>query len=153
MLDSALQRSYDAEFLNSVLNHPEVSRWMIGFEPPYDLSSVLANPANVFLANAHGGFLFVADEERFKYEVHTQFLPEGRGSSLALARDAALYMFAHTACLAIETYVPHDNEAARRLTLAMGFVPCGDIEVNERPCTVYLLTIKTWARTLCQPQQ
>lgn len=148
-----LARCTDAEFLNSVVNHPEVARWMVGFEPPFDFSPVLADQANVFLANCHGGFLFVATQERCKYEVHTQFLPEGRGNSLALARDAAWYMFTQTDCLAIETYVPAGNEAARRLTLSMGFKPCLDIEVNGHECTVYMLNIKSWARGLCQPQQ
>src|SRR5687768_12316560 len=103
-----LQRSTDAAFLNQVVDNPEVSRWMLGFEPPYDLSPLVANPDNIFLANEHGGFLFLK-QEQYTYGVHTQFLPEGRGNSLPLARDAAFWMFTQSDALAIETYVPVDN--------------------------------------------
>lgn len=147
-----LQRSYDAALLNAVVNHPEVSRWMIGIQPPYDLSAVLANTANVFLANQYGGFLFVRGEVGYRYEVHTQFLPEGRGDSFRFAKQAAWHMFTKTDCLEIETYVPKENAAAWGLTVAMSFKPCGEIEVNGHDCTVFVLNIKTWAMSLCQQQ-
>lgn len=147
-----LQRSKDADHLNEVLNHPEVSRWMLGLPPPYDCSQLLANSDNVYLANEHGGFLFLKQDD-YVYEVHTQFLPEGRGNSLRLARDAAFWMFTRSDALAITTYVPTDNPAALALTNAMGFLTCQDHkEFNGRTCTVHLLTIKDWARSLCQRQ-
>lgn len=146
-----LQRSTDAALLNRVVNHPEVARWMLGFEPPYDLSPLIQNPANIFLANEHGGFLFLKQEHDV-YEVHTQFLPEGRGNSLPLARDAAFWMFTQSDALAIQTYVPESNLPALRLTQAMGFSCWGESEVNGHACSVYVLTIKEWARGLCQQQ-
>lgn len=146
-----LARSTDAVLLNRVVNHPEVSRWMLGFKPPYDLSPLVQDPANIFLANEHGGFLFIK-QEQYTYGVHTQFLPEGRGNSLSLARDAAFWMFTQSDALAIETYVPADNVAALKLTLAMGFSHWLDTEVNARPCGIYVLTLKQWAKSLCQQQ-
>lgn len=146
-----LYRSTNAEHLNRVLNHPEVARWMVGISPPYDSSAVLADSSNIYLANEHGGFLFISEDE-YVYEVHTQFVPEGRGDSLARAKEAAYWMFTRTDCLAIRTYVPEDNPAALALTRAMFFVENGRIEVMGRQCTVHLLTIKDWARSLCQQQ-
>lgn len=125
---------------------------MLGFIPPFDFAPVLAKESNVFLANEYGGFLFVRLKAG-RYEVHTQFLPEGRGNSLALAREAAWHMFTQTDCLEIETYAPKENEAAWRLTVSMGFRPIRSKKVNGRVCTVFLLNIKTWARSLCQQQQ
>lgn len=144
-----LQRSTDADFLNRVVNHPEVSRWMLGFKPPFDLSHLVNDPANIFLANEHGGFLFLKQED-YTYGVHTQFLPEGRGNSLRLARDAAFWMFTQSDALAIETYVPVDNVAARKLTIATGFSLWHSMEVNGRACELYFFTLKQWAKTLCQ---
>lgn len=147
-----LQRSTDADFLNRVLNHPEVARWMCGFQPPFDLSSVLGNDANVFLANKFGGFLFVK-LGKGRYEVHTQLLPEGRGNSLELAKDAAWYMFTQTDCMEIQTYSPKENLPAWKLTVSMGFRPIRGKKLNGHQCTVFSLDIKTWARSLCQQQQ
>ena len=146
-----LSRSTDAAQLNSVLNHPEVSRWMLGLQPPFDCTQVLSNPDNIYLATEYGGFLFIKEEGR-AYDVHTQFLPEGRGNSLALARDAAFWMFTRSDAMAISTYVPHDNPAALALTVSMGFERMPDIEVNGVSCSYHLLTIKQWARSLCQQQ-
>lgn len=146
-----LARSTDAAFLNRVVNHPEVARWMVGFLPPFDFTAVLRDPANIFLANEHGGFLFIGEPD--VYEVHTQFLPEGRGQSLELAREAAWHIFTQTDALAIRTYVPEGNEAAKRLTERMGFVFCDQVTINGHDADVYILNVKKWARSLCQPQQ
>jgi hypothetical protein len=147
-----LERSTDAAHLSRVMSHPEVARWMMGLPPPYDASPLVSNPDNVYLANEHGGFLFLKQEANAVYEVHTQLLPEGRGNSLPLARFAAWYMFTKTDCEAIETYVPHDNHAALGLTKAMGFEHWIDCHVLSQPCSIYILTLKQWARSLCQPQ-
>jgi hypothetical protein len=124
---------------------------MLGLKPPFDSSQLLSNPDNIYLANEYGGFLFIKDGDR-TYDVHTQILPEGRGTSLALARDAAFWMFTRSDAMALSTYVPYDNPAALRLTEAMAFQRLPDIEVSGTVCAKYLLTIKQWARSLCQQQ-
>lgn len=144
-----LQPSKDHVFLNRVLNHPEVSKWMLGLKPPFDCSKILQDPDTIFLANEHGGFLFLKEENQ-NYDVHTQFLPEGRGDSLRLARDAAFWMFTRSDAMSISTYVPYDNPAALRLTQAVGFERLPDIEVLGALCSYHKLSIKTWARSLCQ---
>ncbi len=149
-----LKPSKDAAFLNQVVNHPEVAKWMCGYSPPFDLTETLQLDSTVFLANQYGGFLFVYDNGHPGcYEVHTQFLPEGRGRALELAKQAAWYMFTKTDAIAISTYVPASNEAAYRLTLSMGFVRYGIKVVNFEECDMFMLSIKDWARNLCQPQQ
>ncbi len=144
-----LQRSTDVDLLNRVVNHPEVSKWMVGILPPYDMSPLLENPDNIFLANEHGGFLYLKQEHSV-YEVHTQFLPEGRGNSAPLARESVFWMFTQSDALAITTYVPKDNPKAKRLTLATGFTLWGEMMVNGYECEVYMLTLKEWAKSLCQ---
>jgi hypothetical protein len=104
----------------------------------------------VFLACATGGFLFIECADAI-YEVHTQFLPEGRGPGvLHMARQAVGYMFTETPCLAIRTFVSDNNEAARKLTFAVGFKEAGRVDVFGSEVMSYLFTVKDWARSLCQ---
>lgn len=143
--------SRDADFLNRVVNHPSVFPWVsLGQEGPLDLSPVLDLESTVFLADETGGFLFV-DCGGGLYEVHTQFLPEGRGHGvLKKAREAARYMFTRTPCLAVKTFVAYGNDAAHKLTLAMGFDEVGEMEILGKPGRLFLLTVKGW---VCQQQQ
>ena len=137
-------RSFDAEFLNRLVNDPSTEAGRLGLKD-LDLTEVLADHDNVFLANSYGGFLFVRDRD--VYEVHTNFLPRGRGPKVYdAARAAAFYMFTETDCLAIRTMVPRGNLAAKALTERMGFTRWGDTEVNGVECGLYMLTLKEWCR-------
>lgn len=144
--------SRDAEFLNRVVNDPSVFPWIsLGLKPPLDLTALLADENNIFLANGFGGFLFIAKPD-YIYEVHTQLLPEGRGKlALIAAKEAAFHMFTKTEAIRIDTTVAFGNKAADRLTRMMGFTKWGDTEVNGIPSHYYVLTLKEWARGLtCQ---
>lgn len=120
-----MRRAYDATHINRVVNHPEVFKWvsMPGIDV-LDLSAAVTNPDNVLLENEHGGFIFIRTGGGH-YEVHTQFLPSGRGQSLQAAREAAEYMFTQTDCVAIDTYVPDGNIGALNLAKAMNFTYTG----------------------------
>lgn len=111
----------DAAFLNEILNDPAVHPWVCGANAgPIDITPVLSNPSNIALVTDHGGFIF-AKIGSGVYDVHTQFKPEGRGTALAAAKEAAQFMFTYTDCIRIETMVPEVNKAARLLTERMGF--------------------------------
>jgi hypothetical protein len=141
-----IARSYDAEFLNRIVNDPSMEPARLGMKA-IDLTEAVSNPDNVFLANEFGGFLFVKDGDT--YEVHTNFLPEGRGkAALAAAQQAAFYMFTETDCLAIRTYVPVGNVAADALTRRMGFSHWNTVEINGHEAKLYMLTLKEWCRCL-----
>ena len=57
-------------------------------------------------------FLVVAVGSGF-YEVHSLFLPEGRGrEALRASREATDVMFTATDCLELRTTVPHRNRSA-----------------------------------------
>jgi hypothetical protein len=143
---SELALSRDADFLNEIVNAPGMEGARLG-QKSLDLAEHVKNTANVFLANEYGGFLFVKDGDW--YEVHTNFLPEGRGErALNAAREAAWHMFTQTPCLGIRTSVVKGNFAARALTKRMGFANWGVFDLDGREATLYVLTIKEWARTL-----
>ena len=117
-----IRRTFDPTFLNEVVNHAEVRPWL-GQDRASRISmdALIANPDNVALVNDHGGFIYVMRALR-EYEVHTQFLPRGRGASAVTAAKASLrYMFDVMNAKLIVTDVPDDNSGAMRLALGVGF--------------------------------
>lgn len=117
-----LNRTMDATRLNEVANHPDV-RPCLGGVGPLDLSPILADPANVALANKHGGFVLVRQEVGI-YEAHTMFLPESRGrAAIAAAEEGFRYLFTVTDCVEVQTQVPTSNAPAAGLASAVGFQP------------------------------
>jgi hypothetical protein len=149
-----VDRSFDAETINRVINHPAVKPWVAGdIEGDLDVSPVLRNPRNFALFGRHGGIIFTWVQPCV-YEAHTQVLPEGRGAwALQMANAALLWLFAGTDALEVLTRVPHGNRGARALaqavhgvfefTNARGFMLDGETV----PADIYSLTIQTWMRT------
>jgi len=120
-----IERSFDAEFLNSVLNHPEVYPWVCGeMSGPFDFTEIVKNPEHYVLRSEHGAFLVIHTGEGI-YDVHTQFLPEGRGTALAAGKEAIEYMRAHSDFKELTTMVPDGNSPAKRLAENAGFKSVG----------------------------
>lgn len=117
-----LRRTFDPAFLNQVVNHADVRPWL-GQDraSPISMDALVANFENIALVNEYGGFVFVKLGPGI-YEVHTQFLPSGRGEkAVNAARQAARYMFKEAHASVLITDVPEDNSGALRLALATGF--------------------------------
>lgn len=117
-----IERSYCAERINAIVNHPSVYPWVKGtIEGPIDLSDVVADTRHVLLVGEHGGVLFI-QHHPLLYEAHTQVLPEGRGKwAFGMARAALHWMFCRTGAQEIVTKIPRGNHAARGLTTALKF--------------------------------
>lgn len=111
-----IRRTFDASFLNVVVNHPEVRPWLAG-EGPLDLTQAVLNPANYVLVTEGGGFVLMRHEPS-RYEVHTQFLP-GYGACEAMI-EAQEWMFTRSDCEAIVSKVPRANKAAKGLAIKGG---------------------------------
>lgn len=109
-----MKRSFDATFINEVLNHESVRDWaeVKGYG---DLTALVSDPKNVLLTNECGGFIYV-QVAHGTYEVHTQFLPEGRGAkALKYAYESIRYMFIHTDCVRIISKAKPENVGACQL--------------------------------------
>lgn len=150
-------RSYDAAAFNAVINHPDVFPWVAGpLDVTLDVTDWLKDETHILLTNEHGGFLFHPLGDGV-YEVHTQFVPEGRKQAYRAAQSAARFMFTQTDCASILTYVPQNNTRAKALTLAMQFewLRAGDPWINTAgesiPSDWYELTKARWIK--CQLQQ
>lgn len=121
-----IQRSFDADRINDLVNHPSI-RPHVGGDPqvPLDLTAVVANHDNIFLLGDHGGFAFTWTAPG-TYEVHTFILPEGRGAmalnAALLARSAMndIYGADH-----LWTRVHPEAGNVRAFTLKAGFKPAG----------------------------
>jgi anthranilate/para-aminobenzoate synthase component I len=116
----ALTRTFDATFLNRVVNHPEVRPWL-GGDGAIDLTAIIENPENVVLVNEHGGWIITKIDVGL-YEAHSQFLPEGRNAALIDdMREGLRYLFTATDCVELLTKVPDNNKAADGLAQRAGF--------------------------------
>jgi hypothetical protein len=115
-----VRRTLDARPFNAVANHPDVRPW-IGGEGPLDLAALVGDPANFALEAEHGGWILARHEPGI-YELHTLFLPEGRGRTcLAAWREAERFMFAATDAREIVTRIPAHNAAAAFAARLCGF--------------------------------
>lgn len=137
-------RTFDPTFLNQVANHAEVRPWLAG-EGEIDLSGAIANPANFALVNGSGGFLLTPNAPGV-YEVHSLFLPEGRGESVKFMDECQEWMFTRTDCIAITSKVPKANRAAKGFAIRGGLSVL--FERNDEalgPCEYVELPMMKWA--------
>jgi hypothetical protein len=116
-----------------------------------DLTPVTLNPANFVFETEHGGIVLTQIGSGV-YDVHTLFLPEGRGAESAHASAAVCdYMFSHTDCVEARTMVPQENRGALVAAMRSGFqkryamnVPWHD---GKTDADFLALTLERWALT------
>ena len=113
-MDTGLKRTFDAEFINGVLNHPDVKDGSETYDG-FDVTELVNNAANVILINDFGGFIYTGLGNGM-YEVHSQFLPEGRGvKAYHAAVESVRWMFVNTDCIRIISKAKPENEGACQL--------------------------------------
>lgn len=116
-----IRRTLDPAFLNAVANHPEVFPWLGASGDEIDIAPLVENPQNIAISAQHGGWILVRLEPGV-YELHTMFLPEGRGKAyLSASKEAMRYLFACTDATEILTKCPDNNGAARMAAATAGF--------------------------------
>lgn len=141
-----IRRTMDATLLNAVMNDPSVRPHVVADDGLVDVASLVEDPNNYALVTEFGGFLLIRHEPGV-YEVHTQFLPEGRGKYAVQAmREGFRYMFIHTDCLEIITKVCEDNPAADSFAKLAGFRQrfARDNAWNGKSMSYRVITIDEW---------
>jgi len=142
-------RSEDGERLNWLANHPEIRPDIGGDGKSFlDLAQHL-NEWNWFVDGEHGG-VFCQWTAPETYEIHTFFLPSGRGPwAFEFARKGREYM-ADNGATHLWTRVHKDARHTRLFTLKAGFKPCGSqiLDLGGGPQQYDLFD---W-RTQCQQQ-
>lgn len=139
-----MNRTFDATFLNSVCNHPEVRPWLSG-EGGIDVTAALKDPDNVALVNDAGGFIMMQHEPGI-YEAHSQFLPDMRGGTRQAMRECFDYMFTRTDCERMITQIPDNNRGAIALGKAGKFREMFRRDTPRGPTAFVGLTLEEWAQ-------
>lgn len=149
-----IERVFDGEKINRIVNDPSVYPWVRGVcEGPLDLGPLLSDKRHICLMGEFGGCLFTQQSPGI-YEVHSQFLPQGRGEqAINTVREALHWMYTRTDAVEIWTRCPKGNLGARALaraiggreemTVARGWVQDGKIIT----AAIFSLTIQEWMKT------
>jgi hypothetical protein len=148
----AVTRSMNYKHFEHVANHDSV-RPFIGGTGPLRLRNVIENVRNYAFETAHGGFILL-DCGSGRYDVHSLFLPEGRGAEAMQAMyDVEAYMFTRTDCTEGRTTVPESNAGAMVMAKRAGFELRFELERMpwKEPSTTkasfLAVTLEKWALT------
>jgi hypothetical protein len=146
----SLTRTFSAERLNALANHPAIRPTCGGDgKSLIDLSAFVADRRNHAVAWERGAFLFQWSAPQ-TYEVHIMVLPEGRGrAAYAKWFDARAYMASHGA-ERLWARVEPGMKALRHYTRSAGLVRCGTdiLDIGFGP-VAYLLY--QWKKPCLQP--
>ena len=124
-----IERTFDVDLVNRIISHPSIYPFVSDDGAPdavkFDCLSMIDNHACYFLAplidNNVAGIFFYHPHNSITYEVHTNILPEYRGSMVVDMAIASLeWMFSGTSCKKVITHVPENNRAAYRLAKKVG---------------------------------
>lgn len=125
-----IERSFDAERINGLVNHPDIRPFLGGdVTQGIDLTGAIVD-RNVFLLGQYGGFGVTWCAPRI-YEVHTFILPAGRGLwALKAARALLAKMRDEFNAERVWTRVDETQANVRAFTLAAGLQPVGSMEFD-----------------------
>lgn len=122
-----MERSFDYARADEIIHHPDVFPWVSFDDTPRDMSigPLVQDERNVLMLGEQGGFfLHCKNEAQDAYELHTFYLPEGRGRGVHDdARVMFQFMFCETSASKIYTTVPDDAPHAKP-PLSFGWRPC-----------------------------
>lgn len=138
------------DLLQTLVNHPDVIRWVAPGRARVDVSHFNV-PGSMVFGDELGCVVFRPVEEHPGiYELHYLFTEAKRGKdALTLIRNAFRVMFTERDATAICGAVPREHRASRVMSRALGGLPFGShTDSFGRPCIVYMLERKSWATSL-----
>lgn len=149
-----LQRTFTAERINEIVNHPSVFPHVKGLHVDgLDLKNITGNPKNICLLGEHGCVIFVKHQPGV-YEFHTCVFPEGRGPwMIEGSREAFRYMFTRTDAFELMTKCPDGNVAAKAGARAVGCLfrfstrPIWPVDDTIVAVDVHSIIIQEWVKT------
>lgn len=117
------RRSMNVEHFHRIINHETVRQYMGGDGEltRENLAPIIDDVNNYAFETEHGGYI-LWNLGSGRYDVHSLFLPEGRGLEAARAmHEVSMYMFTRTDCTEGRTTVPEMNAGAMVLAKRGGF--------------------------------
>jgi hypothetical protein len=154
-----IERQFDANAVNRIVNHPSVYPWICGPLEGHqlDLTGPIGDGTYIALFGEYGGFLFFKVSEGI-YDAHSAVLPEGRGKwAFNAAHEALRLMFAGGA-LEIMMAAPKGNLPVRALIRSLKAKHRGKIEggwtIKGQPVDsdIYSLTKMDYEKCQSQPR-
>jgi hypothetical protein len=122
-----LARTHDADYVNWVVNHPDVRPFVGAPEAgELDLSPIVERPEHWFLMGEHGGFGLLWTAPR-TYEVHTFILRSGRGEWGNAARSEGIEFARQRGAKVLWTKIPPRAHHVERFARQGGMQPTGEV--------------------------
>lgn len=122
-----ITRTQDADFINEVVNHPDVRPYVGAADAGYlDLSELADRPEHWFLMGEHGGFLLAWTAPNI-YEVHTFIKKSGRGVWGAQARTEGIDFARRHGARMLWTRIPPKAPHVERFARQGGMQPTGEV--------------------------
>jgi hypothetical protein len=132
-----MMRSFDAERVNELVNHPSIRLAIGGDGESYlDLTDAVADESNYFILGKHGGFSLCWTGPHI-FEVHTFILPEGRGAWAREAAQMTMRMMSDFGAVMLWTRVHPEAVNVRKFTLDAGFTPAGQHTAMDVAYDIY----------------
>lgn len=121
IVSEIVSRTYDADAINAVCNHPDVLPTLSLGHGEIDVSDLIESDRNIFFLGEHGGAMFHWCAPGV-YAAHDFFMPQGRGRwALHASRFMLNTMFAQYRARLIWAETPTDNRACRMFNRWLGF--------------------------------
>ena len=137
-----LDRSYDAERINLVINDPDVRPFVGGIDlGDIDITSAVERPENWFLMGEHGGFGLIWTAPNV-HEVHTFVLPSGRGKWATGAAEAMIDFARKNGDTMLWTKIPAKLKHVGAYARMMGMKTTGMVsEMFGEPYEIYKMEL------------
>lgn len=138
-----LDRSYDAERINAVINDPDVRPYVGPADfGVIDLTDAIARPEHWFLMGEHGGFGLIWSAPHI-HEIHTFILPSGRGKWATQAAEAMIDFARKNGDTMLWTKIPPKLKNVGVYARLMGMKTTGMvIETFGEPYEIYKMELR-----------
>lgn len=118
-----LERSYDADRINVIVNDPAVRPFVGPLDfGEIDLAEAVARPEHWFLIGEHGGFSLIWSAPN-THEIHTFILPSGRGKWAVKAAESMIAFARENGDTMLWTKIPPKWKHVGSYARLMGMKP------------------------------
>jgi len=120
----------DYDFIKLVTKNPDVWPWVSddnsdfnNYEPDKNMVYLLVEDSEEKI-----GYFALTPINSICFEIHTTMLPKAWGKVINYTKEVVMWIFTHTRCMKIITFVPESNKKALKLAQRTGLLIQGFLD-------------------------